>query len=114
MSFLSKWIDAIQELFVPRVSKTVEAAAVEVAAVEAKANADVKVEVAVKKEPKKPAKKAPKSPAKAKVASTRTRKDGKFIADDKSIPDVNEAFKDGKATAKKAPAKKKPAMKIVK
>ncbi len=57
------------------------------------------------------AKKAPKSPAKAEVAEKRTRKSGKFVSDDKSTPNVNEAFKDGKAPAKKP---KKPTMKIVK
>lgn len=60
-----------------------------------------------------PTKKAPKSPAKAEVAQKRTRKNGKFAGDDKSTPDVNEAFKDGKAPAKK-PTKKKPTMKIAK
>lgn len=65
----------------------------------------------IKKEEKKPrAKKEPKSPAKAEVAEKRTRKSGKFVADDKSTPDVNEAFKEGKAPAKK----KKPTMKVVK
>ncbi len=121
MSFLSNWINAIQDFFVPRVVKTVEAVEVEVAAVEAKAKtAAPKVEEVAKTEPvkkpaakKAPAKKAPKSPAKAEVAEKRVRKDGKFVADDKSTPDVNEAFKDGKAPAKK-PAKKKPTLKVEK
>lgn len=61
--------------------------------------------VEVKTEPAKkaPAKKAPKSPAKSEVAQKRTRKGGKFVGDDKSTPDVNEAFKDGKAPGKKNP-----------
>lgn len=59
-------------------------------------------------------KKEPKSPSKAEVAEKRTRKGGKFVGDDKSTPDVNEAFKDGKAPAKKAPTKKKPNIKIAK
>lgn len=59
-------------------------------------------------------KKEPKSPAKAEVAEKRTRKGGKFVGDDKSTPDVNEAFTDGKAPEKKAPAKKKPNIKIAK
>lgn len=59
-------------------------------------------------------KKEPKSPAKAEVAEKRARKGGKFVGDDKATPDVNEAFKDGKAPEKKAPAKKKPNIKIAK
>ena len=35
--FLSNWVNKIQEIFVPRVTQTVEAIEVEVAAVEAKA-----------------------------------------------------------------------------
>lgn len=70
------------------------------------ASVEVKVEAA---KPVKP-KKEPKQPAKAEVAEKRTRKGGKFVGDDKSTPDVNEAFKDGKAPAKK----KKPNMKVVK
>lgn len=52
--FLSNWVNKIQEIFVPRVTQTVEAIEVEVAAVEAKAKATVaKVEkVAKTKEPK--------------------------------------------------------------
>lgn len=108
MSFFSKWIDLIQQIFVPRtVYNTAEAVAVEVAAVEAKAVVD-KVKPAVKAAP---AKKKPKSPAKAEVAEKRTRKGGKFVGDDKSTPDVNEAFKGGKAPAKKP---KKPNIKIAK
>ena len=41
-------------------------------------------------------------------AEKRVRKNGKFVADDPSTPDVNEAFKDGK------PKKKKPNIKIAK
>lgn len=79
-----------------------------VAATEANIEA---VKEEIKKEEKKPkAKKEPKSPAKAEVAEKRTRKSGKFVADDKSTPDVNEAFKEGKVPAKK----KKPTMKVVK
>lgn len=84
----------------------VQEARVEVKAVDAKAEvATVEVKAA-------PAKKAPKSPAKAEVAAKRTRKSGKFVGDDKSTPEVNEAFKDGKAPAKKTT--KKPSIKIAK
>lgn len=114
MSFLSNWIDKIQRIFVPRLAETVEAVQVEVAAVEAKAKVAVaKVEKVVKKEAPKvkaAAEKAVKN-VKAEIASKRTRKGGKFVKDDPSTPDVNEAFKDGKAPAKKA---KKPNIKIVK
>ena len=48
---------------------------------------------------------AKKSVAKAEVAAKRVRKGGKFVGDDKSTPDVNEAFKDGKAPAKKTTKK---------
>jgi hypothetical protein len=41
-----------------------------------------------------------KSVAKAEVAAKRARKGGKFVADDPSTPDVNEAFKRGKAPKK--------------
>jgi hypothetical protein len=41
-----------------------------------------------------------KATAKQKVAASRTRKGGKFVGDDKSTPNVNEAFKEGKAPAK--------------
>jgi hypothetical protein len=122
MSFFSKWIDNIQTLFVPRITQTVEAIEVEVAAVEAKV-AVAKVEkVAETEAPKVKAAKAeaPKvkaaakksvQNAKAEIAGKRTRKGGKFVKDDPSTPDVNEAFKDGKAPAKKT---KKPNIKIAK
>ena len=133
MSFLSKWINKIQRVFVPRLAETVEAVEVEVAAVEAKAKAAIaKVEKAVKKEAPKvkaAAKKVEKAlkteapkikaaaekvvkTAKAEIAGKRTRKDGKFVKDDPSTPDVNEAYKDGKAPAKKT--KKTPALKVQK
>jgi hypothetical protein len=49
--FLSNWVNKIQEIFVPRVTQTVEAIEVEVAAVEAKAKATVaKVEKVAKTE----------------------------------------------------------------
>jgi hypothetical protein len=57
------------------------------------------------------AKKAVKN-AKAEIAVKRTRKGGKFVKDDPATPDVNEAFKDGKAPAKKT--KKTPALKVQK
>jgi len=57
------------------------------------------------------AKKAVKN-AKAEIAVKRTRKGGKFVKDDPATPDVNEAFKDGKAPAKKT--KKAPALKVQK
>jgi hypothetical protein len=41
-----------------------------------------------------------KSVAKAEVAAKRARKGGKFVADDPSTPDVNEAFKRSKAPKK--------------
>ena len=87
--------------------KDEDAAREKLAAVEANATV-AKVEVVAKAPP---AKKAPKSPAKAEVAEKRTRKGGKFVGDDKSTPGVNEAFKDGKAPAKKP---KKPNIKIAK
>ena len=62
MSFFSNWVNKIQELFVPRITQTVEAIEVEVAAVEAKAKVAVaKVEKVVKTE-------APKVKAAAKKA----------------------------------------------
>jgi hypothetical protein len=57
------------------------------------------------------AKKAVKN-AKAEIAVKRTRKGGKFVKDDPATPDINEAFKDGKAPAKKT--KKTPALKVQK
>lgn len=62
-----------------------------------------KVEVPVVTEVVTPVATAPevkKPTAKQKVAATRTRKSGKFVGDDKATPNVNEAFKDGKAPAK--------------
>ena len=110
MSFFSKWVDKIQQIFVPRIVNTVESVQVEVAAVEAKAKIAVaKVEKVVKTETPKvkaAAKKVVKT-AKAEIAGKRTRKDGKFVKDDPSTPDVNEAFKDGKAPVKKPKASKK-------
>ena len=113
MDFLIKLLDSFTKFF----KSTTPVVKVEDAQV-VKA-AELKVEVGtveVKTEPAKkaPAKKAPKSPAKAEVAEKRTRKNGKFVGDDKSTPDVNEAFKDGKAPAKKAPAKRKPKLKVEK
>ena len=71
MSFLSNWINKIQEFFVPRLSQTVEAVQVEVAAVEAKAKAAVaKVEKVVKAE-------APKVKAAAKKAVKNVAKTAK-------------------------------------
>ena len=111
MDFLIKLFDSFTKFFkttTPVVK--VEDAQVTTAAAKAEvANVEVKTQPAKKA----PAKKAPKSPAKAEVAEKRTRKNGKFVGDDKSTPDVNEAFKDGKAPAKK-PAKKKPNIKIAK
>jgi len=42
-----------------------------------------------------------KSVAKAEIAAKRARKGGRFVADDPSTPDVNEAYKSGKAPKKK-------------
>lgn len=112
MDFLSKLIDSFTKFF----KTTTPVVTVEDAQIDKVLELKTEVgEVEVKTEPAKeaPAKKAPKSPAKAKVAEKRTRKGGKFVGDDKSTPDVNEAFKDGKAPAKK-PAKKKPNIKIAK
>ena len=111
MDFLIKLFDSFTKFF----KTTTPVVKVEDAQVTKLAEAKTEVGIVeVKTEPKKaPAKKAPKSPAKAEVAQKRTRKGGKFVGDDKSTPDVNEAFKDGKAPAKK-PAKKKPNIKIAK
>lgn len=111
MDFLIKLLDSFTNFF----KSTTPVVKVEDAQVTtAAAKAEVaRVEVKVEPAKKAPAKKAPKSPAKAEVAEKRTRKGGKFVGDDKSTPDVNEAFKDGKAPAKKA-TKKKPALKVEK
>lgn len=103
MDFLIKLFDSFTKFF----KTTTPVVKVEDAQVTKLANANVEVgSVEVKTTT---AKKAPKSPAKAEVAEKRTRKNGKFVGDDKSTPDVNEAFKDGKA-----PAKKKPKLKVEK
>ena len=65
------------------------------------AEAEKRVEVVKEEVKKAKPKKEPKSPAKAEVAEKRVRKNGKFVADDPSTPDVNEAFKDGKPKKKK-------------
>ncbi len=91
--------DGVKPIVVPP-TRPVDEVKVEVASVEVVTMAE-------------PAKKAPKSPAKAEVAEKRTRKGGKFVGDDKSTPGVNEAFKGGKAPAKKAKPKK-PKMTVVK
>lgn len=55
--------------------------------------------------------------AKAEVAAKRTRKAGKFVGDDKSTTNVNEAFTDGKTPEKKPrvkSSKKKPDLKVAK
>lgn len=76
-------------------------------------NVTVPVEQAVEQKSPEPVKPAP--TAKAEVAAKRTRKNGKFVGDDKSTPDVNEAFKEGKAPAKaRKPKTKKPKMTVVK
>lgn len=49
--------------------------------------------------------------AKAEIAEKRARKDGKFVADDPSTPDVNEAFTEGKAPPKRV---KKPKIEVSK
>lgn len=106
MDFLIKLFDSFTKFFktTTPVVKVEDAQITSAAAKVEVANVEVKTE---------PAKKAPKSPAKAEVAEKRTRKGGKFVGDDKSTPDVNEAFKDGKAPAKKT-TKKKPNIKIAK
>lgn len=78
------------------------------------AEAEQRIETVKEEIKKAKPKRAPKSPAKVEIAEKRNRKNGKFVPDDKSTPDVNEAFKDGQAPAKKSPAKKKPNIKIVK
>ena len=71
MSFLSSWLDKLQQLFVPRIVNTVESVQVEVAAVEAKAKAAVaKVEKTVKEE-------APRVKAAAKKAVKKVAKTAK-------------------------------------
>lgn len=119
MDFLTKLFDSFIKFFksttpVVKVEDEQVAKAAEVNAVAEVGSVEVKAEPAKKAPAKKaPAKKAPKSPAKAEVAEKRVRKNGKFVGDDKSTPDVNEAFKDGKAPAKKA-SKKKPPLKVEK
>lgn len=73
------------------------------------AGEEVKVVIEEVKEVATKPKKAPKSPAKAEVAAKRTRKGGKFVGDDKTTVDVNEAFKDGKTPPKKPKSTKKKA-----
>lgn len=107
MDFLTKLLDSFTKFF----KNTTPVVSVENAQV-VKA-AELKVEVGNVEVKTAPAKKAPKSTAKSEVAAKRVRKNGKFVGDDKSTPDVNEAFKDGKAPAKK-PTKKKPNIKIAK
>lgn len=112
MDFLIKLLDSFAKFFKPT-GPVVQAEEAQVAkAAELKVEVG-NVEVKTTTAKKAPAKKAPKSPAKAEVAEKRTRKNGKFAGDDKSTPDVNEAFKDGKAPAKKT-AKKKPSLKVEK
>jgi hypothetical protein len=126
---LSKFIDALKTFFnskpislqfeemllqeaVQKI-KDEDAAREKLAAVEAKATV-AKVEVVAKTatpKVKAAAKKAVKN-AKAEIAVKRTRKGGKFVKDDPATPDVNEAFKDGKAPVKKT--KKTPALKVQK
>ena len=107
MDFLIKLFDSFTKFF-KTTTPVVHAEDAEInKVIETKAEVGT---VEVKTETKKaPAKKAPKSPAKAEVAEKRTRKNGKFVGDDKSTPNVNEAFKDGKT-----PAKKKPKLKVEK
>ena len=107
MDFLSKLFDGFTKFF----KTTTPVVTVEDAQIDKVL--ELKAEVGEVKVKTELTKKAPKSPAKAEVAQKRTRKGGKFVGDDKSTPDVNEAFKDGKAPAKK-PAKKKPNIKIAK
>lgn len=108
MLFFSKWVDKIQAIFAPRSTTTVEAVAVEVAAVEAKATLELVVVDNTK------AKTSKKAGPKVELVGKRTRKSGKFVADDKSTPNVNEAYTDGKTPAKKPTTKKKSTMKIAK
>lgn len=49
---------------------------------------------------------------KSDLAAKRTRKKGKFVGDDKSTSDVNEAYKSGKKPPSKAKIKKKPNLKV--
>lgn len=113
MDFLRKLYDSFINLFNDTTPVVKAEESVVAKAVEAKAEVN-NVEVKAEPAKKAPAKRAPKSAAKAEVAEKRTRKGGKFVGDDKSTPEVNEAFKDGKAPTKKAPAKKKPSMKVAK
>jgi len=45
--------------------------------------------------------------SKSEIAKKRTRKVGKFVADDPTTPDVNEAFLEGKSPVKKTAKRKK-------
>lgn len=96
-----------KELIVFDLSEEVVATPVEVVATPV-VEKETKTVETVKKAPSKKAapKKEPKSPAKAEVAAKRTRKDGKFVADDPSTPGVNEAFIDGKAPEPKKRGRK--------
>jgi hypothetical protein len=97
MSFFSKWVDKIQQIFVPRITQTVEAIEVEVAAVEAQAKIAVaNVEKVVKTE-------APK----VKAAAKKVEKAVKTEA-----PKVKAAAK--KAVKNVAKTTKKPNIKIAK
>lgn len=89
--------EAVKEL-IAKTEEVVVEIAVESKAVVEEVVAEVKEVVAPVKAPKTP---------KAAVAEKRTRKGGKFVGDDKSTKEVNEAYKDGKKPEKvsKKPAK---------
>ena len=55
-----------------------------------------------------------KSAAKSNVAKARARKSGKFVGDDKSTTDVNEAFKEGVSPANPKKKSTRPNLKIEK
>lgn len=59
-----------------------------------------------------PAVEEPAKSPKAEVAAKRSRSKGKFVGDDKSTTEVNEAYKDGVKPPKKSKPKKKPDLKV--
>lgn len=102
---LKKEVQEISEEIKAAVSEEIKAVASEIKVT----GEEVKVVIEEVKEVATKPKKVPKSPAKAEVAAKRTRKSGKFVGDDKSTADINEAFKDGKTPPKKPKSTKKKA-----
>lgn len=69
--------------------------------------AEVVPEPAVVPEPVAEVVPEPPKVSKSEIAKKRTRKVGKFVADDPTTPDVNEAFLEGKSPVKKTAKRKK-------